>query len=291
MNIIIYGAEVMGQRIAKEYQSDTGGGVIAFADGNPEYWHKGIMGIKVIAPTNINDYDFDKIIIASRKGVLQIRDKLCYELKIPLNKVDGSRALKEYIWSEGRNTFLMAQRDIIYRCKMPGNIAEGGVFRGDFAVRLNEYFPERTLYLFDTFSGFDERDMTIENQAALSEIAMPDNVDYQFHKNTSVERVLKRMPSPDKVVVRPGFFPETTAGIDDEFCFVNLDFDLYAPTLAGLNFFYPKMVDGGVILVHDFFSDDFRGVAKAITEFCAKENIHYIGIGDNCSIAILKQEK
>jgi O-methyltransferase len=43
-----------------------------------------------------------------------------------------------------------------------GAVAELGVFRGDFAARINSVFPERKLYLFDTFAGFDERDIARE---------------------------------------------------------------------------------------------------------------------------------
>lgn len=42
--------------------------------------------------------------------------------------------------------------------KVKGNVAELGVYKGKFARYINQYFPDRTLYLFDTFLGFDERD-------------------------------------------------------------------------------------------------------------------------------------
>ena len=37
-----------------------------------------------------------------------------------------------------------------------------GVFRGEFASKINKCFPNSKLYLFDTFEGFDERDVKIE---------------------------------------------------------------------------------------------------------------------------------
>lgn len=51
---------------------------------------------------------------------------------------------------------------------LPGALAELGVYRGDFAAALNRRFPERTLYLFDTFAGFDARDIADEQSAGLS---------------------------------------------------------------------------------------------------------------------------
>ena len=96
------------------------------------------------------------------------------------------------------------------------------------------------------------------------------------------------MPFPEKCVVNKGFFPETAEGVEDTFCFVNLDADLYAPTVAGLDFFYSRLNSGGVIFIHDFFSKAFLGVKDAVREFCSKEGITFIPIGDTLSVAIRK---
>ena len=42
---------------------------------------------------------------------------------------------------------------------VPGAVAELGVYRGQFASCMNRLFPERTLYLFDTFEGFDPEEL------------------------------------------------------------------------------------------------------------------------------------
>ena len=42
---------------------------------------------------------------------------------------------------------------------VPGAVAELGVYRGQFASCMNKLFPERTLYLFDTFEGFDPEEL------------------------------------------------------------------------------------------------------------------------------------
>ena len=100
---------------------------------------------------------------------------------------------------------------------------------------------------------------------------------------------MDKMKYPENCCICKGFFPESAKGVEDTFLFVNLDADLYAPTLAGLEFFYPRMVKGGIILVHDYFSKAFFGAKDAVREFCKKENIPYLPIGDTLSIAIRKQ--
>ena len=61
--------------------------------------------------------------------------------------------------------------------------------------------------------------------------------------------------------------------IDKKFCFVHLDVDLYKSTIESLRFFFPKMVLGGIILIHDYHSD---GIQKAIKEFKNDNQIHLI---------------
>ena len=55
---------------------------------------------------------------------------------------------------------------------------------------------------------------------------------------------------------------------DEKFCFVLIDLDLYKPTLEGLNFFYPKILRGGYLFVHDYNSPEsnYAG-SRAVNEF------------------------
>jgi hypothetical protein len=162
-----------------------------------------------------------------------------------------------------------------------GCAAEGGVYQGEFAKEINRVFSEAKLYLFDTFTGFDERDLDIERDNAYSAF------DAGHLKNTGERLVIDKLPYPDMCVIRKGYFPETSQGIDEKFCFVSLDFDLYKPTLAGLEFFVPRMVRGGVVLIHDYFSDYYTGVKDAVKAFesCHKK-LNKFPVGDGISIGI-----
>ncbi|MDR3334041.1 MAG: TylF/MycF family methyltransferase [Treponema sp.] len=56
-----------------------------------------------------------------------------------------------------RHSSLRLITEEIRERNIEGAVAELGVFKGDFAKRLNIAFPDRKLYLFDTFDGFDEQ--------------------------------------------------------------------------------------------------------------------------------------
>ena len=136
---------------------------------------------------------------------------------------------------------------------VPGAAAELGVYRGGFARCLNALLPERTLYLFDTFEGFDAVEAKDEAAGFV-----------QAHRNTGADRVLRLMPHPEKVIIRQGLFPASIGGLEERFALVSLDVDLEGSTLAGLRWFYPRLNPGGYILLHDYNSPRLPGVKRAL---------------------------
>ncbi|MEP6927381.1 MAG: TylF/MycF/NovP-related O-methyltransferase, partial [Ginsengibacter sp.] len=114
-----------------------------------------------------------------------------------------------------------------------GSVAELGVFKGKFARYINLYFPDRKLYLFDTFKGFHEKDIK-------SEIKNTYSSGTQDFSNTSIKQVLDIMPFPNQCIIKEGYFPDTAIGLNEQFVFVSIDADLYEPIYNGLQYFYPR---------------------------------------------------
>ncbi|GHV29296.1 hypothetical protein FACS1894167_08370 [Synergistales bacterium] len=165
-----------------------------------------------------------------------------------------------------------------------GSVAELGVFQGDFARLINAAFPGRKLYLFDTFEGFDDRDVNEGKEKGVAD-------NYQDWSNTSVELVLKKMPYPKDCIVRKGFFPETASGVDDTFSFASIDCDLYAPILAGLRWFYDRLVPGGSLMIHDYNNDEYPGTKQAVREFCAEFGLPYFQMVDAAGSAVITKAR
>ena len=135
-----------------------------------------------------------------------------------------------------------------------GAAAELGVYRGFFARCINLLLPERKLYLFDSFEGF------AENACAADSF-------HAAHRNTAIDKVLAIMPHPDSVTVKPGFFPESLEGLEERFCLVSLDVDFYQTTLDGLRYFWPRLEEGGYLMLHDWDSPKLPGVAEALVAY------------------------
>jgi O-methyltransferase len=169
----------------------------------------------------------------------------------------------------------------IRRASVLGNVAELGVNRGDFASVLNRLFPDRMLYLFDTFEGFSPKDIETEKAHRFSK-ASP-----RHFRRTSVDIVMKKMKHPEKCIIKKGFFPDTAKGLEDRFCFVNLDADLYDPILSGLQYFYPRLEKGGFILVHDYNHDMYKGAGAAVRDFCKETGVAFIPLPDGAGSAII----
>lgn len=125
-----------------------------------------------------------------------------------------------------------------------GEIAEVGVWRGDTSVVLQSAAPHRPLHLFDTFSGFPQNQLDREG------------VDERF-RNTDASQVRRRLPVSARVHFHIGIVPQILEEASDlQFAFVLLDLDLSTPTSAALEFFYPRLVKGAYVFVHDYNSPE-----------------------------------
>lgn len=166
----------------------------------------------------------------------------------------------------------------IYERNIEGSVAELGVYRGEFARHINAAFPDRTLYLFDTFKGFDSGDMECDVRHRFT-------TEFGDFSGTSVDSVLERMKYRDRCVVKPGLFPDSLGTLEDRFSFVSLDADLYQPTLEGLKYFHPRLNRGGYIFVHDFA----RGVKSAVERYCDETGANFVPASDTWSTVVIKK--
>lgn len=144
--------------------------------------------------------------------------------------------------------------------KVQGAFAELGVYRGESARLLHLMDPSRKLFLLDTFEGFPVEDL-------IPETGLPATYTTRNFADTSISKVLKKIDGNHLIEVIPGYFPGSATALERvTFALVNIDADLYNPTKAGLEFFYPKLNRGGVILVHDY-NPKWPGVIRATDEF------------------------
>lgn len=189
---------------------------------------------------------------------LLITRKMAYNMKVSLEKKYDS--MLDYC----RYKTLELIKEEIVENKVKGQCAEVGVYKGDFSKIINHLFPDRKLYLFDTFEGFDEDEQQSDIKNGYFKEEFLENCDF---KDTSVDVVIAQMKYPKNCIIKKGFFPETAEGLDEKFAFVSIDVDLYKSIYNALEYFYPKLSDGGYIFLHDYKNSEFHGVKAALKEY------------------------
>lgn len=154
---------------------------------------------------------------------------------------------------------------------LDGDMAECGVYKGGGALLIARAIvaarsangrPAVELLLFDTFEG------------------MPDTtgVDAKVHSagdfgDTSLEAVAKVMSPFSFATLRQGLIPASLSGLESRrFSFVHIDVDLYRSTIDCLEFFYPRLVPGGIMVFDDYGVRIYEHAEKkAVDEFFASK--------------------
>lgn len=139
--------------------------------------------------------------------------------------------------------------------ELPGDVAEIGVYKGGTAKLLASTLPEKNIHLFDTFEG------------------MPEVTEWDKHRkgdfsDTSLEEVRDYLKDCLNVRFYPGLFPETANLVkENSFCLVHVDVDIYESTKAALEFFWTRLVPGGIMVFDDYNVKTCPGTDKAVNEF------------------------
>ena len=152
---------------------------------------------------------------------------------------------------------------------VPGEIAEVGVYEGDTAeVIFNAMAKSKSspldwkaIHLFDTFEGFINEQILDGEPYKVGDLKSDYWTTYRKFEKFDNFKIYKGDIITTKDVVK-----------DKMFSFVHLDVDIYKLTIACLEFFWPRISSGGIILIHDYCFTNW-GIIKAVNEFVAKYSI------------------
>ena len=245
MKIIFFGvSKIALDYLKKAKHKDI---ILAFADNRYEEIQNA-GGHLVISPESILKYDFDYVVIAlddQKKGNIEEIWKIYTQLikmGVPKEKIllQSFKYYLPHILYGPRTRFVYDLSRMFQEKGIDGAVAECGVFRGWFSGVLSNFFPNNKLYLFDTFSGFQESDMLYESDVAKDWVAKA--IRYQSEYATP-DLIKLRCINKERVIIKKGYVPETLQGINEQFCFVNLDMDVKQPQLAALEFFASRIVE------------------------------------------------
>jgi len=196
------------------------------------------------------------------KMIKELVDKILWKklwVLTGLNKQKGF--VKNYECLRKSTTLNHCDMFNVYSCalacnKLEGDVAEVGVYKGS-SVKLIKQMTNKVVFAFDTFNGIPEITKFDKKQGG------------GMFKKGDFNSGLEIITNLQKLGIKTfkGIFPQETGKFveKESFCFVHLDVDVYKSTKDCLQFFYPRLVSGGIILSHDY--PNSLGVKKAFDEF------------------------
>jgi len=142
-----------------------------------------------------------------------------------------------------------------------GCTAECGVYKGGTSVMIASVSPEKKHFALDTFEGMPDAITPVDSHR-------------KGDLSVRLQDTLNILKTSSNICMLKGKFNKSFDEIKhQQFSFVYIDADLYLSTLECCNFFFPRMVSGGIMLFDDYLVDDTRGVKQAVDEYFKKRDI------------------
>lgn len=147
-----------------------------------------------------------------------------------------------------------------------GDVCELGCWRGLSTYQLASHLASKNFQndfcLFDSFEGLSEVN-EIDKRKDL-------NIDYDKKRRSfecSEEIVKENLKEFGFIKYYKGWVPDRFEEVKDKrFSFVHIDLDLYQPIRDSIQFFYPRLNAGGVMVFDDYGCTTFPGAKAAVDE-------------------------
>ncbi|MBX2931927.1 MAG: class I SAM-dependent methyltransferase [Chitinophagaceae bacterium] len=180
--------------------------------------------------------------------------------------------------------FLNLVIDQLLHENIQGAAAELGVYKGNSAFLFQKYvtITKQKLYLFDTFEGFNNNDL----------VGLDKQTDTTMFTDVSLNEV-KNLVDTNNVEYVVGYFPDSLSKVDNnenlKFSVVHIDCDLELPFKHALEYFYPKLVPGGFLIMHDYFSLHWQGAIQTMDAFFTDKPEKLIPVPDKSGTAVIRK--
>lgn len=163
---------------------------------------------------------------------------------------------------------------------LPGDFVEMGCYKGDTSLMLAEVLREyrestsekavenhvKKLWIYDSFEGLPKK--KVEDESILGTSFKEGEL--VVSKREVKERFLRAgLPLP---MIKKAWFNELKSeDLPEKIALAFLDGDFYDSIKDSLQLVGSRMVEGGIIIVHDYNNPVLPGVKKAVDEWITKE--------------------
>ncbi|MDX1484765.1 MAG: TylF/MycF/NovP-related O-methyltransferase [Alphaproteobacteria bacterium] len=153
---------------------------------------------------------------------------------------------------------------------LDGEVAEAGCYKGMSSLLICRYLqkqdPNFTGKGFTVFDSFEGLSAPLAQDGGIGQ--------HEGQYASTMEHVAATLSEFPEVTFRRGWIPDCFPEDKDiRYRFVHVDVDLYQPILDSLEYFWPRMTRGGIIVLDDYGSMLFPGAKTAVDEFCEREAV------------------
>lgn len=158
---------------------------------------------------------------------------------------------------------------------LEGDFVECGVNTGAYSRAVIDYVDfqklNKTFYLLDTFEGFPIEQITKEELKAGIDV-------YKDHYIDVYEDVKKTFQDFNVKIIK-GRVPETlTECTTNKIAYLSIDMNAVAPEIAAINYFWDKIIKGGVIVLDDYGFSLHTEQKYAFDAFAKQKNITILSL-------------
>lgn len=160
-----------------------------------------------------------------------------------------------------------------HAARLGGDFVECGVYRGRIAMSNMVYLHfeelrDRRYYLFDTFTGLDPL-LSTARELQQYKLAYPES--YEFVKES-----FQRFPN---VVIVKGSIPTTLSQADGiKVAYLSIDMNSVSPEIQAMEFFWPKLIFGGMVILDDYAQMCHEPQKKAMDAFASARRIKILSL-------------
>lgn len=193
-------------------------------------------------------------------------------------------------YSKRRERFYNLAQFFLQVQSLDGAVAECGCWKGLSSYMLCHYlrrarpaFRGEDYHIFDSFAGLSEpagEDLVTDGTLPAQGATRPAGA--FAAAQAAVQAGLREFPA---IEYHPGWLPQSLVSLPERrYRFVHVDVDLYEPTKGCLEYFFPRLVAGGMLVSDDYGSLFWPGAKKAIEEFCTAQGVPLLTVSTGQAI-------
>jgi len=156
---------------------------------------------------------------------------------------------------------------------LEGDFVECGVNRGGLSRTVIHYVDFNSLgkkfYLLDTFQGLDEKYISKEEKKL--------NINPGVYEECY--DAVKETFKPFNVQIIKGSVPETLDEVKSQkVCYLSIDMNCVEPEIAAAEFFWDKLVSGGIMILDDYGWSMYYEQKKAFDIFASQKGVKVLSL-------------